>query len=207
MKSPYSTNLTLANESNLPGSKLPINNLHLINLLHSSDNITKTITAINGEEIKFVYSLSDKKMSAGVIEGETTGEKTGVETNATEFTEKLQKTAKLIKHEDLPKEIAAVKDPVTFHLLYARTSYLSNRDVKLYVEQRELGGGKEDRESGYRSKMLDQIRGLATKSYEEKPMRRMAGNTLDKRLQSLRSLLISYLVNRVSGCFYCLSVK
>ncbi len=137
---------------------------HEGNNIPHPDNIIRTITTVNGEEIKFIYSTLQKTVSAYVVEGKVDN-KGKAEVDVTEFTEKFQKTVKLIKYEDLPKELVSVKDPVTFELLlensYARTSHLSNGDVKLYIEQRGFGGGKEDRVSPYWQKLLSNIKELA----------------------------------------------
>ena len=96
----------------------------------SIDNVIKNIKTVNNKEIKVIYSPLQKATSAYVIE---------------------EGREQLIKPEDLPKELREVKDPASLQLLlensYTRASYLSNGDVKLYMEQRGLGGGKKNKKA------------------------------------------------------------
>jgi hypothetical protein len=109
----------------------------------SIDDVIKSIKTVNNKEIKVVYSPLQKTTTAYVVE---------------------EGKEQLIKPEDLPKELKAVKDSASLQLLlensYARASYLSNGDVKLYMEQRGLGGGKEDRTSSYWKKLLSNVKEL-----------------------------------------------
>ncbi len=94
MKSPHFVNNTNNHDkpTNLKTkAKLSHNLANLSALENLSNNIIKTITTINGEVIKFVYSLPDKKVSAYVIEWKAGSPQGKAESDATKLTEELKK--------------------------------------------------------------------------------------------------------------------
>ncbi len=86
--------------------------------------ITKQLTSTNGQEVELTYSEKDRKTAACVID--------------------IKGDRVAIKAEDMPKELREIHDPITFNAFlrdtHARTSSLSNGDIKLYVNHTLNGG-------------------------------------------------------------------
>lgn len=130
---------------------------------HSAGNIPPllipSLVAATGEDVRFVHLANQKKVAAYIISPASHG-----------HDNHDKEVLRLVRNEDLPKELRAINDPVTLKSFlanaYVKVVTLDNGDIKLYVEQRGLGGGREDRNLGSWSKLLSGIRELAAERAE-----------------------------------------
>jgi hypothetical protein len=112
-----------------------------------ADSYSQSITlrTVSNEEVRFEYSHSQQRVLAFLIRGKEN-----------------ENEVKQIKVEDMPIEFSKIKDTSTLALFldgaYVKASTLSNDEVKLYVEQRGLGGGRGDRDLPSWNKLLNGIR-------------------------------------------------
>lgn len=89
-----------------------------------SNELKRTVKTGDNQQVEFIYSLRNKRVTATVIN--ESGEK------------------KQVRSEDLPKELKQVDSPEKFKAFlrgaYTKVSTSSNGDYKLYVNQKGLGG-------------------------------------------------------------------
>lgn len=101
-------------------------------------------TARTGEKVKLVYSEHTKVVTAYSIDDR------GRET--------------LIKREYIPKELRNIQSSLLFQRflgnVYARTSSLSNGDLRLYIDARIKGGGKDDIDPNNEQNLANEIMSL-----------------------------------------------
>ena len=88
-----------------------------------SDKLKHTVKTGDNQQVEFIYSLRNKRVTATVIN--ESGEK------------------KQVRSEDSPKELKQISNPKGFIAflsnIHVKVSTLSNGDYKLYVNQKGLG--------------------------------------------------------------------
>lgn len=164
---------TNTHDSNPGNPHSTANNSHNISPL-----TIPSLIAATGEEVRFIYLSDQKKVTAYVV-------------SSPALHDHGKEVLRLVRSEDLPKELGAINDPEALKSFlanaYAKVTTFDNGDVKLYVEQRGVGRGKEDRNQESWNKLLAGIKDLAASNYAS-----MIGGSHKKQEDLAPQVFISY---------------